>query len=149
MEGITNLKPSLALRELGVDKWLAERECQECEGYYETHSKVWGDDCPACHGSGKQPLWPALVWRIVRSEGWEIDLFEESDTHFPDLEYVHALPLTVALAFMEECYEERVWFDSISDPAWGSHRAGQSTPEVLAFTESELLDKMLAMDVKP
>mgnify|MGYP001590097190 CR=1 FL=1 len=158
--------------ETGIAGWLAERKCQECDGHgIFVHASIDGADeeeCKDCHGSGLQPLWPALVWLIGCDGGtraglelWKSDSFVRVLPSVAGMSYAHALPLTVAFKmlaelcgwrFVWESDEEKGWVWSATDRVQGDKIGEYDVPWMKwlhADSESELLDKILAMEVKP
>lgn len=163
VEGVTNLVQSLKLKELGLEKWLAERKCGECDGqghdsgcsttwkYSRAHSCCHG--CPSCHGTGKQPLWPALVWHFEKGyRPFQDNITLELLPEVPELSagdwYVHALPYSVAFRMLADLFGWRivtVYHNPLEDGDIWAEKDGDA---VLAGSEPELLDKILAKEAK-
>ena len=145
---------NIDLKEL---RFRIERKCQECKGLAlfgfdpanEGHAPEDDRVCNACNGSGKQPLWPSLVWIPVRL-GAHLQVEEEHPGHG---NYVHALSFTVALDFLGECYG----WDTTKQYAHSLESRGarlqascgtSGTVDAEADSEAELMDKILAKEVK-
>jgi len=135
-EGSGEIKP---YAKTGIGGWLAERPCEGCGGTGQPLDIISRKEvCRGCDGSGRAGVWPSLVWADF-SGRHELCLASDEQTVFP---YVHALPYTLALEFLEVCYgwqrqrQPRLGYMAWRNPGW---------PIEDCARESELLDSMLAL----
>ena len=148
---------NIDLKEL---RFRIERKCQECKGLAlfgfdpanEGHAPEDDRVCNACNGSGKQPLWPSLV-RIDYGPSQHLELWKSEFHIKTHLRYIHALSFTVALDFLGECYG----WDTTKQYAHSLESRGarlqascgtSGTVDAEADSEAELMDKILAKEVK-